>query len=61
MKMIFDKTLCNENDAETTVVPYSIVYVFLRVNISGTDNQSLMYALNVFYKNVNYLKKASVL
>ena len=59
--MIFDKTLCNESDAETTVVAYSNVYVFRRVNISWTDNQYLMYTLNAFYKDVDDLKKASVL
>ena len=61
MKMIFDKTICNESDAETTVVAYSNVYVLRRVDISGIDNQYLMYALNAFYKDFNDLKKASVL
>ena len=61
MKMIFDKTLCNESDAETTVVVYSNVYIFRRVDISGSDNKCLMYDVNAFYKNVHDLKKASVL
>ena len=61
MKMIFDKTICNESDAETTVVAYSNVYVLRRVDISGIDNQCLMYALKVFYKIIVDLKKAIVL
>lgn len=61
MKMIFDKTLCKESDVETTVVASSNGYIFQRVDISGTDNQCLMYTLNVLYKNVDGLKKDSVL
>ena len=61
MKMIFDKTLYNESDAEATVVAYSNVYILRRVDIYGTENQCLMYALNVLYKDVDDLKKASVL
>ena len=61
MKMIFDKTLCKESDVETTVVASSNDYIFQRVDISGTDNQCLMYTLNVLYKNVDDLKKDSVL
>ena len=61
MKMIFDKNLCNESDAETTVVTYSNNYAFRRVDISATDNQWIMYALNKFYKDVDGLKKVSVL
>ena len=61
MKMIFDKTLCKESDVETTVVTHSNNYVFRRVDISGTDNQCLMYALNAFYNDIDDLRKASVL
>ena len=57
--MIFDKTLCNESDAETTVVAYSNDYVFRHVDNSGTNNQYLMNTLNAFYKDVDVLKKAS--
>ena len=59
--MIFDKILYNESDAEATVVAYSNVYILRRVDIYGTENQCLMYALNVLYKDVDDLKKASVL
>ena len=61
MKMIFDKTLCKESDVETTVVAYSNDYVFWRVDISGTDNQCIMYTLNGFYKGTDDLKKANFL
>ena len=54
------KNFCNESNAEITVVAYSNVYVYRRINISGTDNQYLMYALNVFNKDINDLKKTSV-
>ena len=61
IKMIFDKILYNESDAEATVVAYSNVYFLRHVDIYGTENQCLMYALNVLYKDVDDLKKASVL
>ena len=61
IKMIFDKILYNESDAEATVVAYSNVYILRHVDIYGTENQCLMYALNVLYKDVDDLKKASVL
>ena len=61
MKIIFDKTLYNESDADTTVVTYANDYVFRRVDICRTDNQCLVYTLNVFYKDVGDLKKASAL
>ena len=61
MKMIFDKNLCNESDAETTVVTYSNDFAFRRVDISATNNQCIMYTLTSFYKNVDGLKKVSVL
>ena len=43
------------------MVAYSNAYVFRRIDISGTDNQYLMYALNAFYKDVDDLKITSVL
>ena len=57
MKIIFDKTLCNESDAETTVVVYSNVYVSRRVDTSESDNKCLMYDVNALDKNVDYFKK----
>ena len=43
------------------MVTYSNDYAFRRVDISATDNQYIMYALNAFYKDVDGLKKFSVL
>ena len=60
MKIIFDKTLCNESDAETTVVVYSNVYVSRRVDTSESDNKCLMYDVNALDKNVDYFKKKLV-
>ena len=60
-KIFFDKTLWKESDVETIVVAYSNDYVFRRVDICRTDNQCLVYSLNVFYKDVDDLKKASAL
>ena len=60
MKMIVVKTLCKESVVETTVVAYSNDYIFRRVDISRTNNQCIMHVMNVLYKNVVDLKKASV-
>ena len=51
--MIVDNSLCNEIDAETTVVACSNDYIFRRIDIAGTDNQCLRYTLNAFYKEVD--------
>ena len=59
--MTFNKTFWKEGDVETIVVTYSNDFVFQHVDISGTNNQCLMYALNAFYKDVNGLKKGSIL
>ena len=61
IKMIFVKPACNDSDDESTVVAYSNTFLFRRVDISGTDNQCIMYTLNAFYKDVNDLMKASVI
>ena len=47
--------------ATKIVVTYSNVYAFRRVDISGIVNQYIMYALNAFYKDVDDLKKSSIL
>ena len=52
---------CGEIDENTTVVTYSKAFVFRRVKIGGKDNQYLQFALNVFYKDVDDLKHATVL
>ena len=56
--MIFDKTACGEIDENTTVVVYSKVFVFSRVEIGGKDNQWLQFALNAFYKDAHELSYA---
>ena len=60
MKLFYDNILCKEIHVETTVVAYLNNYVFRRVDVSGADNQCLMYALNAFYKDVDNRKKAIV-
>ena len=52
---------CGEIDENTTVVAYSKVFVFPRVEIGGKDNQYLQFVLNVFYNDVYELKYATVL
>ena len=52
---------CGEIDENTTVVAYSKVFVFRRVEIGGKDNQCLQFALNVLYNDVYELNYATVL
>ena len=52
---------CGEIDENTTVVAYSKVFVFRRVEIGGKDNQYLQFVLNEFYNDVYELKYATVL
>jgi len=52
---------CGEIDENTTVVAYSKVFVFRRVEIGGKDNQYLQFVLNIFYNDVYELKYATVL
>ena len=60
--MIFDKSACNNIDDEnTTVVTYSRVFLFRRVEIGGRNNQCLQFSLNSFYRNIGELKQATVL
>ena len=52
---------CGEIDENTTVVAYSKVFVFRRVEIGEKDNQYLQFVLNEFYNDVYELKYATVL
>ena len=60
VKVIFDKTACDETDKNTIVVAYSKIF-FRIVEIGGKDNQCLQFSLHAFYKDVNEIKQASVL
>ena len=55
VKVICDKTDCDETDKNTTVVAYSKKIVFRIVEIGGKNNQCLQFALHVFYKDVGIL------
>ena len=51
---------CGEIDENTTVVAYTKVFVFHRVEIGGKYNQYLQFVLNIFYNDVYELKYATV-